>query len=316
MHGDGLQSRDFTFIADAVQANLCAATAPADGCAGKAFNIARGEPVVAARPARHPRRPARRRPSIPDHVEPRPGDVRHSHADIAAARRDLGYTPSTSFADGLARTVTWFRARAEASGAPQEVEPMTGATTTPAAGAAADTDSGLAAELLRKWRTARPASLIVGQGYVGLPVAMRAVEVGFAVVGLEASPERAAALQAGSSYVGDVPDDQLPRRARRPAIGRSATPPTSDRSTSRSITVPTPLRDGAPDLSYVEDAAASLARRLRAGALVVLESTTYPGTTDELLRPILEQGSGLRPASSSSATRPSASTPATPGGAS
>jgi nucleoside-diphosphate-sugar epimerase len=54
-------------------------------------------------------------------VAPRPGDVRHSHADIAAARRDLGYTPSISLADGLTRTLAWFRARAEAAGAPQEV---------------------------------------------------------------------------------------------------------------------------------------------------------------------------------------------------
>src|SRR5690606_30600502 len=59
------------------------------------------------------------------------------------------------------------------------------------------------------------------------------------------------------------------------------------------VTVPTPLRDGAPDLSYVEDAATTLARRLRAGALIVLESTTYPGTTEELVAPLLEQ-SGLR----------------------
>jgi UDP-glucose 4-epimerase len=119
VHGDGLQSRDFTFIADTVQANLFAGSAPADRCAGRAFNIARGEPSslldllgiladqlgVAV---------------TPDHVAPRAGDVRHSHADIGAARRDLGYTPSTSFADGLAQTLAWFRARA-AAGASQEV---------------------------------------------------------------------------------------------------------------------------------------------------------------------------------------------------
>ena len=135
--------------------------------------------------------------------------------------------------------------------------------------------------------------LIVGQGYVGLPVSMRAVEVGFDVVGLEASPERAAALQAGSSYVADVPDDQL-RTALRAGYQPVGDPGDVGPFDVAVITVPTPLRDGAPDLSYVEDAAASLARRLRAGALVVLESTTYPGTTDELVRPLLEQGSGLK----------------------
>ncbi len=174
---------------------------------------------------------------------------------------------------------------------------MTVTTTTPVAGAGAGAapavDGGLAAELLRKLEERTARVLIVGQGYVGLPVSMRAVEVGFDVVGLEASPERAAALQAGSSYVADVPDDQL-RTALRAGYQPVGDPGDVGPFDVAVITVPTPLRDGAPDLSYVEDAAASLARRLRAGALVVLESTTYPGTTDELVRPLLEQGSGLK----------------------
>jgi UDP-N-acetyl-D-glucosamine dehydrogenase len=174
---------------------------------------------------------------------------------------------------------------------------MTVTTTTPVAGAGAGAapavDGGLAAELLRKLEERTARVLIVGQGYVGLPVSMRAVDVGFDVVGLEASPERAAALQAGSSYVADVPDDQV-RTALRAGYQPVGDPGDVGPFDVAVITVPTPLRDGAPDLSYVEDAAASLARRLRAGALVVLESTTYPGTTDELVRPLLEQGSGLK----------------------
>jgi UDP-N-acetyl-D-glucosamine dehydrogenase len=134
--------------------------------------------------------------------------------------------------------------------------------------------------------------LIVGQGYVGLPVAMRAVEVGFAVIGLEASPERAAALQSGTSYVADVTDEQL-RAALDAGYRPVGDPAEAGPFDVAVITVPTPLRDGAPDLAYVESAATSLARRLRAGSLVVLESTTYPGTTDELVRPLLEQ-SGLK----------------------
>ncbi|HKY66681.1 MAG TPA: nucleotide sugar dehydrogenase [Acidimicrobiales bacterium] len=149
-----------------------------------------------------------------------------------------------------------------------------------------------AADLLRKLHDRTARILIVGQGYVGLPVSMRAVEVGFPVVGLEASPERAAALQAASSYVADVSDDQL-RAALDAGYLPVSDPADAGPFDVAVITVPTPLRDGAPDLSYVEEAAATLARRLRAGALVVLESTTYPGTTDELVRPILEQ-SGLR----------------------
>jgi nucleotide sugar dehydrogenase len=162
----------------------------------------------------------------------------------------------------------------------------------PAPAAAHSPTDALVEGLLRRIQDRTARVLIVGQGYVGLPVAMRAVEVGFPVVGLEASPERAAALAAGSSYVADVPDDEL-RRALDAGYRAVTEPPEAGPFDIAVITVPTPLRDGAPDLSYVEDAAATLARRLRAGALVVLESTTYPGTTDELVRPLLEQ-SGLK----------------------
>ncbi len=139
-------------------------------------------------------------------------------------------------------------------------------------------------------RTARV--VIVGQGYVGLPVAMRAVEVGFAVTGYEIDPRRVDALRRGISFVEDVPDDRL---AAALAQGYAATDAVADLADFdvAIISVPTPLRDGAPDLSFVESATRSLATVLRPGALVVLESTTYPGTTEELVRPILEE-SGLR----------------------
>jgi UDP-N-acetyl-D-glucosamine dehydrogenase len=134
--------------------------------------------------------------------------------------------------------------------------------------------------------------VVVGQGYVGLPVAMRAVEVGFDVIGYELDPRRLAALQAGESYVEDVPSEMLQRAA---GLGYRATDLVGELAgfDVAIISVPTPLREGAPDLSYVEDASRALARVLRAGALVVLESTTYPGTTEELVRPLLE-ASGLR----------------------
>lgn len=149
-----------------------------------------------------------------------------------------------------------------------------------------------AADLVRRLHDRTARVVVVGQGYVGLPVSMRAVEVGFPVVGLEAAPERAAALRDGRSYVADVPDEQL--RAALDAGYRPVSDPADAGPFDVAVvTVPTPLRDGAPDLSHVEEAAASLARRLRAGALVVLESTTYPGTTEELVRPVLER-SGLR----------------------
>ena len=134
--------------------------------------------------------------------------------------------------------------------------------------------------------------VLVGQGYVGLPVAMRASEVGFPVVGLERSAARVASLAQGRSYVEDVPDETVAA-----AVGRGYVP-TADLADARNfdvavITVPTPLRDGAPDLTFIEDAAKDVAGLLRPGALVILESTTYPGTTVELLVPLLE-ASGLR----------------------
>ena len=134
---------------------------------------------------------------------------------------------------------------------------------------------------------------VVGQGYVGLPIAMRAVEVGHDVVGYEVDPERAKRLAASDSYVDDVDDAVL---AQALATGRYL--PSADAGSCQDfdvavITVPTPLRAGAPDLSYIEVAAASLGGHLHPGATVVLESTTYPGTTVEVLVPILEQRSGL-----------------------
>jgi UDP-glucose 4-epimerase len=112
VHGDGCQSRDFTFVADAVQANLCAAASPAGRCAGKAYNVARGQPVsllelLAVLQAEVGMA------VTPEHDHPRAGDIRHSHADISAARRDLGYEPAVSFRDGIARTLAWFGDRVE-----------------------------------------------------------------------------------------------------------------------------------------------------------------------------------------------------------
>jgi UDP-N-acetyl-D-glucosamine dehydrogenase len=135
--------------------------------------------------------------------------------------------------------------------------------------------------------------VVVGQGYVGLPLAMRAVEVGHDVVGYDTDTTRVKRILAGESYVEDVSSSVL---AGAVATGRYLI--SSDARACAGfdvavITVPTPLREGIPDLSYIEHASRALAPSLRAGATVVLESTTYPGTTEELVGPILELGSGL-----------------------
>ncbi|MFJ8768271.1 nucleotide sugar dehydrogenase [Streptomyces clavifer] len=135
--------------------------------------------------------------------------------------------------------------------------------------------------------------LVVGQGYVGLPLAVRAAEVGYRVVGFDVAAERVKRLMAGESYVEDVLGARLG-----PLLASGAYSPSLDTADCADfdlaiVTVPTPLRDGAPDLSHVEDAAWMLGRHLKPGATVVLESTTYPGTTEELFGPILERASGL-----------------------
>lgn len=134
---------------------------------------------------------------------------------------------------------------------------------------------------------------MVGQGYVGLPLAVRAAEVGHRVVGLDTDRNRVKRLAAGESYVEDVSTCRLASVL----AGGQYTPSTSYEAASgfdvAVITVPTPLHEGNPDLSHIERAARSLGPHLRPGATVVLESTTYPGTTEELVAPLLEEISGL-----------------------
>jgi UDP-N-acetyl-D-glucosamine dehydrogenase len=134
---------------------------------------------------------------------------------------------------------------------------------------------------------------VLGQGYVGLPLAMKAVAAGHDVVGIDAATERVKRLAAGDSFVEDVPRVALEAALR---AGRYAV--TDDALACEGfevavVTVPTPLHEGAPDLSYIESAARMLAPHVRPGCLVVLESTTYPGTTEQLFVPILEAGSDL-----------------------
>jgi UDP-N-acetyl-D-glucosamine dehydrogenase len=135
--------------------------------------------------------------------------------------------------------------------------------------------------------------VVLGQGYVGLPLSMKAVAAGHDVVGIDNSTDRVKRLAAGDSFVEDVPRVALEAALR---TGRYAI--TDDVLACEGfdvavVTVPTPLHEGAPDLSFIESAARMLAPHVREGCLVVLESTTYPGTTEQLFAPILEAGSGL-----------------------
>ena len=125
-------------------------------------------------------------------------------------------------------------------------------------------------------------------GYVGLPLAREASRSGLRVIGLDTSEEVVAGLEAGRSHIDDLSDDDV---AEMRADGFRATtdPSVISQATTVVICVPTPLTEsGGPDLGPVLSATTSVAAHLRPGTLVVLESTTYPGTTDEVVRPILE----------------------------
>ena len=134
--------------------------------------------------------------------------------------------------------------------------------------------------------------VVVGLGYVGLPLAREAVAAGLRVVGHDLDEHKVAALNAGRSYVDDLDDEDVAGMLR---AGFTATTEPECLAGSRVgvICVPTPLQiGGAPDLAAIEVAARTVARHLHPGMLVVLESTSYPGTTEEVVRPILES-SGL-----------------------
>ena len=122
---------------------------------------------------------------------------------------------------------------------------------------------------------------------------MRAVEVGWDVVGIDLDGGRIKRPASGDSYVEDIPAEEVAS-----ALTTGRYRPTHEYVDGAGfdvvvITVPTPLREGNPDLSYVENASRSLGPLIRPGATVILESTTYPGTTEELVAPLLDVGSGL-----------------------
>jgi nucleotide sugar dehydrogenase len=134
---------------------------------------------------------------------------------------------------------------------------------------------------------------VIGLGYVGMPLAKEATGAGLHVVGLDVDPRKVEALSSGRSYIDDLSDADLDSM-----LGNRFTA-TLDQSVLAAsaaivICVPTPLdEDHRPDLSAVRGAVESVGRYLQRGTLVVLESTTYPGTTDDVVRPILEEASGL-----------------------
>lgn len=151
-------------------------------------------------------------------------------------------------------------------------------------------EKGAIAERLRERIETRAATVgLVGLGYAGLPLAVAFAQAGFPVVGVDARPDRVAALRAGRSYLGDLPAATIAA-----LVDAGRLTPTADYAAlgdadAITICVPTPLsKTKAPDPGFIVAAIEALAPHLRPGQLVVLESTSYPGTTEELLRPAIE----------------------------
>ncbi len=150
------------------------------------------------------------------------------------------------------------------------------------------------AQLLEKIESRKLKAGVVGLGYVGLPLAVEKAKAGFKTVGFDVQAEKVNLVNAGHNYIGDVVDADLAALVQAGTLSA-----TTDFSHIRemdfiAICVPTPLdKHQEPDISYVRDSATEVAKYLKPGTMVVLESTTYPGTTEELIKPILEKGSGL-----------------------
>lgn len=136
--------------------------------------------------------------------------------------------------------------------------------------------------------------VVMGQGYVGLPLAMAAAEAGHTVIGFEPDMNRLDRLMLCDSYVEDIPSHILKKHTDAGTYRATAQVDLIDGFDVAIITVPTPLKDRMPDLSYVREATRDIGLGLRHGSLVVLESTTHPGTTRDVVIPHLEEMSGLR----------------------
>lgn len=136
---------------------------------------------------------------------------------------------------------------------------------------------------------------VVGLGYVGLPLAVEKAKAGYKTIGFDVQKEKVDLVNKGHNYIGDVVDDDL-----KDLVTNGMLKATTDFNFVRdvdfvAICVPTPLdAHQQPDISYVKSSAEQIAKYMTEGTMVVLESTTYPGTTEELLKPILENGSGLK----------------------
>ena len=149
--------------------------------------------------------------------------------------------------------------------------------------------------LLKKIENRKITVGVVGLGYVGLPLAVEKAKAGFKTIGFDVQEEKVNLVNEGHNYIGDVVDSDLKKLVEAGMLSA-----TMDFSFVKdvdfiAICVPTPLdKHQQPDISYVKNSTIEIAKHMTKGTMVVLESTTYPGTTEELIKPLLEEGSGLK----------------------
>ena len=168
------------------------------------------------------------------------------------------------------------------------------------------------AAILEKIRARSARIGVIGLGYVGLPLAVEFARAGFDVTGFDVDASKIEQINAGKSYIPDVPDADLAAQVSAKRLRATTDMRQLGAMDVIDICVPTPLRKTKdPDLSYVVKAVEAVAATLRAGQLVILESTTYPGTTDEVVQPMLEAKGGKADVDFLLAFSPSASIPAT-----
>ena len=135
---------------------------------------------------------------------------------------------------------------------------------------------------------------VVGLGYVGLPLAVEKAKSGFKTIGFDVQSKKVEMVNNGENYIGDVVNEDLKQIVKSGMLSATADFSFIKGVDFIAICVPTPLdKHQQPDISYVKSSVESISKYLRKGTMVVLESTTYPGTTEELIKPILEKGSGL-----------------------
>ena len=156
------------------------------------------------------------------------------------------------------------------------------------------TAASVIATLLDRIRSKQAHVGVIGLGYVGLPLAVELAHAGFHVTGFDTDPSKTSQINAGKSYIPDVPEADLAACVRAGTLKATTDMRQLGGMDAIDICVPTPLRKTKdPDLSYVVLAVEAVAATLKAGQLIILESTTYPGTTDEVVQPMLEKG-GLK----------------------